>query len=143
MLYPYPMPPGSFQGMQGYPPYPYPGAMMPGMPMMPPLSSKAEGKTKRRRKNKHAKAEGAPKKPATSFVMFSNAQREQVKEEHPGLNFIDVGKKLGEMWREMDPVLKKQWEERATTAKDQYLEAKKRWLEERSMQTGLFSAGAE
>jgi structure-specific recognition protein 1 len=75
--------------------------------------------------------------------MFSNAQREQVKEEHPGLNFIDVGKKLGEMWREMDPALKKQWEERATIAKDQYLAAKKRWLEERSMQTGLFSAGAE
>jgi hypothetical protein len=41
MLYSYPMPPGSLEVMQSYPPYPYPGAMMPGMPMMPPLSSKA------------------------------------------------------------------------------------------------------
>lgn len=80
-------------GFQGYP-YPFHG-MMPGAPMMPQHAPAPEGKTKRRRKNKHAKAEGAPKKPATSFVMFSNAQRETVKEEHPGLNFIDVGKKLG------------------------------------------------
>jgi hypothetical protein len=80
----------------GFPGYPYPfHGMMPGAPMLPQHAPAAEGKTKRRRKNKHAKAEGAPKKPATSFVMFSNAQRETVKQEHPGLNFIDVGKKLG------------------------------------------------
>ena len=27
----------------------------------------------------------------------------QVKEENPGLSFLDLGRKLGEMWREMDP----------------------------------------
>ena len=36
------------------------------------------------------------------------SQREQVKQDFPGLNFIDVGKKLGEMWREMDPAVKKE-----------------------------------
>ena len=49
-----------------------------------------------------------------------------------------------EMWREMDPETKKGWEERATIAKDAYLEQKRRWLEERSLQTGasLFCACA-
>ena len=36
----------------------------------------------------------------------------------------------------MDPATKKEWEERATVAKDAYLEQKKRWLEERSIQSG-------
>ncbi|EKX39368.1 hypothetical protein GUITHDRAFT_76406, partial [Guillardia theta CCMP2712] len=83
-------------------------------------------------------SQGAPKKPATSFVMFSNAHREEVKAANPGLSFIDVGKKLGEMWREMDPTVRKEWEDRATAAKDEYLEAKKIWLEHRSVQSGLY-----
>jgi len=106
--------------------------------MAPYPTLAAEGKTKRRKKNKHAKAEGAPKKPATSFVMFSNAEREAVKLETPGLNFLDVGKKLGEMWREMEPEVKKEWEQRALIAKNLYLEEKKRWLELRALQPGLF-----
>ena len=99
---------------------------------------RVQGKTKRRKKNKHAKAEGAPKKPATSFVMFSNAEREAVKLETPGLNFLDVGKKLGEMWRAMEPEVKKEWEQRALIAKNLYLEEKKSWLELRALQPGLF-----
>lgn len=91
----------------GYPPYPYP--MMPGYPA-PPVSSKTgksaagagEPATKGRKRRKRI-PQGGPKKPATSFVLFSNCVREQVKEEHPGLSFLDLGRKLGEMWREMDP----------------------------------------
>ncbi len=105
--------------------------------------SHLQGKAKKRRKKQQARVEGAPKKPATSFVMFSNAQREQVKQENPGLNFIDVGKKLGEMWRGMDPAVKTDWNERATIAKDAYLEHKKRWLEERSMQAGENSENSQ
>jgi len=95
--------------------------------------------TKGRRRRKKI-AQGGPKKPATSFVMFSNAHREEVKAANPGLSFIDVGKKLGEMWREMDPTVRKEWEDRATAAKDEYLEAKKIWLAQRA--AGM-AAGAE
>jgi hypothetical protein len=91
----------------GYPPYPYP--MMPGYaaPAATGKGGKAaaaagEPATKGRKRRKRI-PQGGPKKPATSFVLFSNTVREQVKEENPGLSFLDLGKKLGEMWREMDP----------------------------------------
>jgi len=95
-------PPGAIPA--GYPPYPYP--MMAGYP--PPPTAKAakaaaagEAGVKGRKRRKKI-PQGGPKKPATSFVLFSNTVREQVKEEHPGLSFLDLGRKLGEMWREMD-----------------------------------------
>lgn len=91
----------------GYPPYPYP--MMPGYaPAAAPTGKAgkavagAEPAAKGRKRRKRI-PQGGPKKPATSFVLFSNTVREQVKEENPGLSFLDLGKKLGEMWREMDP----------------------------------------
>jgi hypothetical protein len=62
-----------------------------------------DGGAAKGRKRRKSIPQGGPKKPATSFVLFSNTVREQVKEENPGLSFLDLGKKLGEMWREMDP----------------------------------------
>eukprot|EP00960_Hanusia_phi_P057243 763507-Hanusia_phi.AAC.2 len=76
--------------------------------------------------------QGGPKKPATSFVLFSNTVREEVKAANPGLSFLELGKKLGEMWREMDPAVRKEYEDRATAAKDRYLEEKKIWLAQRA-----------
>lgn len=61
--------------------------------------------------------------------MFSNQLREQVKSENPGISFTDIGRKLGEMWREMEPETKKGYEDRATEAKDKYMAEKKAWLE--------------
>lgn len=119
----------------GYPPYPYP--MMPGYPQ-PPATGKGskaaaggEPATKGRKRRKRI-PQGGPKKPATSFVLFSNTVREQVKEENPGLSFLDLGKKLGEMWREMDPAVRKEYEDRANQAKEKYLEEKKIWLAQRA-----------
>lgn len=92
----------------GYPPYPYP--MMPGYPQPPPTgkagkAAAAGEPVPKGRKRRKRIPQGGPKKPATSFVLFSNTVREQVKEENPGLSFLDLGKKLGEMWREMDPTV--------------------------------------
>ena len=84
--------------------------------------------------------QGGPKKPATSFVLFSNTVREEVKAANPGkqtlhalcvadrslgLSFLELGKKLGEMWREMDPAVRKEYEDRATAAKDRL---GRRWM---------------
>ena len=76
--------------------------------------------------------QGGPKKPATSFVLFSNTVREEVKAANPGLSFIELGRKLGEMWREMDPAVKKDYENRTTAAIGRYLEEKKIWLAQRA-----------
>ncbi len=77
--------------------------------------------------------QGGPKKPATSFVLFSNTVREQVKAENPGIAFLDLGKKLGEMWRDMQPEAKKAYVEQATAQKDKYLQDKREWLAARAL----------
>jgi hypothetical protein len=73
----------------GYPPYPYP--MMAGYPA-PPATGKrgkaaaaGEPAVKGRKRRKRI-PQGGPKKPATSFVLFSNTVREEVKEQNPGEN---------------------------------------------------------
>eukprot|EP00293_Proteomonas_sulcata_P019340 CAMPEP_0184288994 /NCGR_PEP_ID=MMETSP1049-20130417/1489_1 /TAXON_ID=77928 /ORGANISM="Proteomonas sulcata, Strain CCMP704" /LENGTH=171 /DNA_ID=CAMNT_0026595631 /DNA_START=182 /DNA_END=697 /DNA_ORIENTATION=- len=139
---PYAMPP------QGYP-QPYypamyhpgmmPGGMPPGMhpamagmPMAPPAVPPAPvGKQRRKRKKQ---PEGGPKKPGTSFVLYSNTVRDQVKQENPELSFIDIGRKLGEMWRAMEPHARKEYEEQATAAMKRYLDEKKQWLAQRAAQ---------
>ncbi len=65
--------------------------------------------------------QGAPKRPATAFVMFSNQHRQEVKEANPQLSMVEIAKKLGEMWRNMEGDVRKEWEDKATNAKDNYL----------------------
>lgn len=77
--------------------------------------------------------QGGPKKPATSFVLFSNTVRDKVKAENPGIAFLELGKKLGEMWRDMKPELKQAYVDQATQQKDQYLRDKRAWLASRAM----------
>mmetsp|Transcript_44538 Transcript_44538/g.90916 ORF Transcript_44538/g.90916 Transcript_44538/m.90916 type:complete len:146 (+) Transcript_44538:48-485(+) len=121
-------------GMQPHPAYhgQFPYHPMPPHPAMAPAmqpEAGAGGKARRRKKKQPA---GGPKKPATSFVLFSNTVREEVKAANPGLSFTDIGRKLGEMWREMDPNVRKDYEKRATDAKDRYMEEKKAWLAQRA-----------
>lgn len=65
--------------------------------------------------------QGAPKRPATAFVMFSNQHRQEVKEANPQLTMVEIAKKLGEMWRGMETEVRKEWDDKATLAKDGYL----------------------
>jgi hypothetical protein len=60
----------------------------------------------------------------------------QVRQENPDLGFLDIGRKLGEMWRALDPESKKVYEDRATAAKDQYLEQKTAWEAQQKAMTG-------
>eukprot|EP00802_Teleaulax_amphioxeia_P018840 Tamp_19049.p1 GENE.Tamp_19049~~Tamp_19049.p1 ORF type:complete len:158 (+),score=39.73 Tamp_19049:70-543(+) len=137
--YPYPPYPGVPGGGAvgapfanfGYPyPYMYPH---PGLPAKAnePLKKKRGRPSKRKKRNKQAKAEGAPKRPATAFVMFSNQHRQEVKDANPQLTMVEIAKKLGEMWRGMEQDVRKEWEEKATSAKDHYMDEKKLWLEQR------------
>lgn len=119
--------------------YPYPYHMMPGYAPPPPAGKTGKGAAaageppaKGSRKRRKRIPQGGPKKPATSFVLFSNTVREQVKEENPGLSFLDLGRKLGEMWREMEPQERKEYEDKANEAKERYLEEKKVWLAQRA-----------
>lgn len=49
-----------------------------------------------------AASTGSKGKKVSGFMKFSKEKREQVKEDNPGITFGQIGKKLGEMWRELD-----------------------------------------
>jgi len=123
---PYGMPPQYMMQSMGMHPHAFPPFATGVMGMTEPVQPTAGGKLRRKRRKQE---KGGPKKPATAFVMFSNEKRDTVKAENPGISFTDIGRKLGEMWREMEPDVKKDYETRAMTAKDKYMLEKKAWLE--------------
>src|SRR3569832_1712200 len=64
---------------------------------VPPAGSAAKGG---KGKKKEKKDPNAPKRAMTSFLLFSNEMRPKIKEKNPDLSFGELGKKLGEMFRE-------------------------------------------
>jgi structure-specific recognition protein 1 len=53
----------------------------------------------------------------SAFMFFSNAQREKVKADNPGIAFGEVGRKLGELWRAATAEEKKEYDEQAAADK--------------------------
>jgi len=49
----------------------------------------------------------------SGYILFSNANRDSVKEDNPDLKFTDVGKRLGEMWGELSDKAKADWNAKA------------------------------
>jgi len=85
------------------------------------------GKT---RTKKMTKLPGQPKRPMSAYFTWLNEEgREKIKADNPGISVTEVGKKSGEIWREMTDE-KKTWEEKAKVAKAKYDEVYKEWLEE-------------
>jgi hypothetical protein len=56
------------------------------------------------------------KRALSGFMLFSNATRAEVKADSPGLAFADVGRQLGERWRQLSEADKQVWLDRATSA---------------------------
>jgi len=81
---------------------------------------KAKGKTEKRKKDPNA-----PKRGLSAYMFFANDNRDKVREENPGIKFGEVGKILGEKWKELTDKDKKPFEDRAKIDKERY-EAEKR-----------------
>ncbi|XP_052902941.1 FACT complex subunit Ssrp1 [Anopheles moucheti] len=81
---------------------------------------KKERKEPRAKKSK-TKDSGAPKRPASAFMIWMNATRDQIRKDNPGISITDVSRKGGEMWKELKD--KKEWEAKAAKAKEDYVEA--------------------
>ena len=73
------------------------------------------------RKQKKKKDPDAPKRPSTSYIFFCNEQRSKLKEE--GLDFKEIGKRLGEMWKALSDKKKKKYEKMAEDDKKRYEKA--------------------
>uniref|UniRef100_A0A499FUZ7 FACT complex subunit SSRP1 n=1 Tax=Anopheles farauti TaxID=69004 RepID=A0A499FUZ7_9DIPT len=72
-------------------------------------------------KKSKTKDSGAPKRPSTAFMIWMNANRDQIRKDNPGLSITEISKKGGELWKELKD--KKEWEVKAAKAKEDYAEA--------------------
>jgi len=57
--------------------------------------------SKRKRKDKVAKDPDAPKKPISSYLIFQEAKRKELMEQHPGSPYKEILKRLGVIWKSM------------------------------------------
>merc|ERR1712124_34556 len=69
---------------------------------------------------KKPKDKNQPKKPQTAYFSFSNEVRPQVQAELGTTDFGPVGKKIGEMWKNMDASARAKYEAKNEKAKAKY-----------------------
>lgn len=71
-------------------------------------------------KEKKEKDPDAPKKPQTSYFLFMNTKRPEVKAAEPDLGFGPLTKKLTEMWKALSDEDRKEFEDMAAKDKERY-----------------------
>ncbi|ORX85896.1 high mobility group box, partial [Anaeromyces robustus] len=71
-------------------------------------------------KRKRQKEEGAPKRPITSFMFFSQDKRAEVKRDNPDASFGELGKIIGNLWKNASPEEKEKYEKKASEDKERY-----------------------
>ncbi|XP_027075322.2 FACT complex subunit SSRP1-like [Coffea arabica] len=74
----------------------------------------------KKKKQKKKKDPNAPKRAVSAFMFFSQAERENVRKNIPGISFTEVGKVLGERWNKMSAEEKAPYEAKARADKKRY-----------------------
>ena len=90
-----------------------------------PPASQGDKDGKKKRKKRKEKDSNAPKRALSAFLFFSNAKRAEVTAElkaaNPDLKGVaEVGKRLGEMWKELSDEAKQPYNEQAAADKERY-----------------------
>jgi len=73
-----------------------------------------------KKKKKNVIDPNAPKKPYSTFIMFSNEFRAQIAEANPEMKQSDIAKILGTQWKELDDEDKEPYKESYKVKKDAY-----------------------
>jgi len=89
------------------------------MPKEKTTSRKRAVKGERKKKDPNA-----PKRGLSAYMFFANDQRENVREENPGISFGQVGKLLGERWKALSETQRRPYEEKAQVDKKRYEDEK-------------------
>ncbi|KAK3059804.1 Non-histone chromosomal protein 6 [Coniosporium uncinatum] len=76
------------------------------------------------KKTKKGKDPNAPKRGLSAYMFFANDQRDKVREDNPGIKFGEVGKMLGEKWKELSDKDKEPYEAKAKADKQRYEDEK-------------------
>ena len=67
-----------------------------------------------------SKKEGKPKRGLSAYMFFCTEKRPEVMKKYPDLKFGEVGKKLGEMWKELSDAKKEPFKQKAIEDKERY-----------------------
>ncbi|RPD62111.1 HMG-box [Lentinus tigrinus ALCF2SS1-7] len=104
---------------------------MPVMPPMPMVQDEHGKKRKSRgedadgkRKVKKIKDPLAPKRPPSSYLLFQNDVRNELKAKNPGMRNNELLSAIAKLWSEMPQDQKDQYEQRNKAAKDTWLAQK-------------------
>lgn len=74
----------------------------------------------------------APKRGLSAYMFFANEQRDNVREENPGVSFGQVGKILGERWKALSDKQRTPYEAKAAADKKRYEDEKQAYNVSRS-----------
>jgi len=74
----------------------------------------------KKKKGTKRKARKGPKKALTAYVFFCNEKRSDVKTNNPDATFGEIGKKLGQMWKEVTDSEKKKYKKMQEEDKKRY-----------------------
>jgi hypothetical protein len=78
---------------------------------------------------KRPRQEGEPKRPLSSYFLFSMQTRPLLQKKYPGLGFGEYGKKLGELWKKLSPAGRAPFEDEATRLKEEYAVEYAKWAD--------------
>jgi len=92
------------------------------MPKASRAAAGAKGTTKRGTRKK--KDENAPKRALSAYMFFANANREQIRTDNPDISFGEVGRMLGQKWKELTDSEKAPYEAKAAADKKRYEDEK-------------------
>ncbi|XP_062940555.1 high mobility group protein B4-like [Cynocephalus volans] len=82
---------------------------------------------KRRKRDPHA-----PRRPPSSFLLFSQDHSAKLKRKNPNWSVVQVAKAMGKMWRTMTDVEKQPYEQRAAVLRAKYRKEREAYCEQRS-----------
>jgi len=86
--------------------------MFPEIVLAPqPVAGKKRGRVPK--EGKRVKDPNAPKRPATSYIMFQNDVREELRQRHPGLPYKELLGKVSEAWQGLAEEQKRQYQDMA------------------------------
>ncbi|KAL1726357.1 hypothetical protein EV714DRAFT_254975 [Schizophyllum commune] len=78
---------------------------------------------KRKKRAKKEKDPNAPKRPATSYILYQNDCRQSMKEKNPGLNNTELLRYISETWKSLPEQEKSSYEAKAAKLKHDYEDA--------------------
>ena len=81
---------------------------------------KVKPKTKGESKPKPKRDPNMPKRPPSSYLLFSQEERLKVKAENPSFSIGECSKELGQRWAVMSPEEKQRFQELADQARQKY-----------------------